>query len=239
MIISHTHKFIFIKSEKTAGTSLETALSRFCGGDDVVTPINDYRHNRDENGQFLHQSMNAEEFIKLDLPNLQHVDALTIRKMVPDEVWNNYLKFSITRNPWDRIISDFFWKMRQDPGVLPRKRFYHYLGVPFNELGQPRARFKEFLKRGRWTNNDRFYVIDDQLCVDHAIRYEHLSEDFNEICGKLGLDNCSLPRLKSGMRQRNHHYSEYYDDESKAIVAEKHKNDIQFFGYRFEELESG
>jgi len=50
MIISHTHKFIFIKSEKTAGTSIEAALSRYCSGDDVVTPINDYRHNRNEKG---------------------------------------------------------------------------------------------------------------------------------------------------------------------------------------------
>jgi hypothetical protein len=234
MIISHTHKFIFIKSEKTAGTSVESALSQFCSGNDVVTPINDYRHNRDENGNFLHQSMNAEEFIKLDLPNLQHVDALTIRRMVPDDVWDSYLKFSITRNPWDRIISDFFWKKRQDPAIKPRKRFYHYFGVPFNELNHVQGMFKEFLNSDQWTNNDRFYVIDNQLCVDFAIRYERLSEDLSDVCKKLELDNCSLPRLKSGMRQKNHHYSEYFDEESKSIVAEKHKNDIRLFDYKFE-----
>jgi hypothetical protein len=235
MIISHSHKFIFIKSEKTAGTSLESALSQYCSGDDVVTPINDYRHNRDESGRFMHQSMNAEEFIKLDLPNLQHVDAATIKRMVPDDVWNNYFKFSITRNPWDRIISDFFWKKRQDPEMQPKKRFYHYLGVPLNELGILKTKFDEFLRSGQWTNNDRFYILGDELCVDHAIRYERLSEDFAEICSKLGLENCSLPRLKSGMRKKTHHYSEYYDEESKSIVAEKHKNDIRFFGYKFEQ----
>ena len=41
MIISHKHKFIFIKTHKTAGTSLEIALSKYCGEEDVITPISD------------------------------------------------------------------------------------------------------------------------------------------------------------------------------------------------------
>lgn len=39
MIISHEHKFIFLKTAKTAGTSIEIALSKFCGSDDVITKI--------------------------------------------------------------------------------------------------------------------------------------------------------------------------------------------------------
>ena len=66
MIISHSHKFIFIKSEKTAGTSVEAALSEYCSGEDVVTSRSmTIRHNRNEKGKFIHQSMNADEFIKL------------------------------------------------------------------------------------------------------------------------------------------------------------------------------
>ena len=95
MIISHTHKFIFIKSFKTAGTSIESTLSNYCSGDDVVTPLNDFRHNRNEKGEFTHKSMNAEKFIKLDLPNLQHAEASVIKNMVAPDIWNNYFKFSI------------------------------------------------------------------------------------------------------------------------------------------------
>ena len=38
MIISHKHKFIFLKTVKTAGTSIEIALSKYCGPDDIITP---------------------------------------------------------------------------------------------------------------------------------------------------------------------------------------------------------
>lgn len=231
MIISHSHKFIFIKSEKTAGTSVEAVLSEHCRDKDIVVPINDFRHNRNENGEFIHRSMNAdEEYRKIG----QHVDAMTIRRKVPAEVWNDYFKFSIIRNPWDRTVSDFFWKRRQDPAIRPRKRYYHYIGVPFNELAQIRKLFAQFIKSDDFVNNDRFYIIENQLCVDFVIRYENLLDDITEVCRGLKLPSINLPHLKTGFRQKRHHYSEYFDEESEAIVAEKHKNDIRLFGYQFE-----
>lgn len=38
-IINYSKKFIFVKTNKTAGTSLEIALSQFCGADDVIGQI--------------------------------------------------------------------------------------------------------------------------------------------------------------------------------------------------------
>jgi len=39
MIISHKHKFIYIKCRKTAGTSIEMSLSKLCGPQDIITPL--------------------------------------------------------------------------------------------------------------------------------------------------------------------------------------------------------
>ena len=38
MIVSHKYKFIFIKTRKTAGTSIEYNLSKYLGKEDIITP---------------------------------------------------------------------------------------------------------------------------------------------------------------------------------------------------------
>ena len=226
MIISHSHRFIFVKSLKTAGTSLEAALSNSCSGNDVVTPLGDYEFNRDETGAWVHKSMNEGSYE-------QHDEAITIRDSLPPETWSGYFKFSITRNPWDRALSYFFWDRRQDASLTPPKRVYHNLGVPYDDFTPVKEKFTEFIKSRTLENNDRFYVIDDQLCVDFVIRYERLDDDSQEVCNRVGLSALQIPRLKSGMRKGKRHYTEYFDDETRDIVADLHRNDIRLFNYRF------
>ena len=55
------------------------------------------------------------------------------------------------------------------------------------------------------------------------------------MCARVGVPSAQLPRLKSGIRKGKRHYSEYYDDETRDIVAEIHRNDIRLFNYRFED----
>jgi hypothetical protein len=225
VIVSHTHKYIFIKSLKTAGTSLEAALSQHCSENDMVTPLGDYWFNRDERGKWIHSSMNAEGFS-------QHDPAADVRRKVPPQIWEQYFKFSITRNPWDRVVSLYSWEARNRVELKPSRRLYHRLGVPFNEFRETRKLFGAFVA-GDWTTNDRFYLIDGQLCLDFVIRYEHLAQDFEEVCRRVGLPRLSLPHLKAGLRQGEHAYTEYYDDASREIVAGRHEHDIRLFGYEF------
>jgi hypothetical protein len=225
LIISHTHKYIFIKSEKTAGTSVEAALSQHCSDNDMVTPLGDYWFNRDERGEWIHSAMNAEGFF-------QHDPAAEIRRKVPPDVWNGYFKFSITRNPWDRVVSNFSWEARNKPELRPVSKWQHRLGAPFDEFRETRKIFARFVA-GPWTTNDRFYLENNELCVDFVIRYERLSDDLSEVCRRVGVPDVKLPHLKAGLRTGGHAFAEYYDEMSKGIVAERHCNDIRLFGYRF------
>ncbi|HTS20174.1 MAG TPA: sulfotransferase family 2 domain-containing protein [Casimicrobiaceae bacterium] len=225
MIISHTHRYIFVKSWKTAGTSIESALSQHCSGSDVVTALGDYWFNRDEQGQWIHRSMNDDGFS-------QHDSAEAIKGKLSPEIWNGYFKFSIARNPWDRLVSLFSWEARNKPALKPVRRWYHRAGFPFNEFRARRELFREFVN-GDWKTNDRFYVMDGRMCLDFVMRYERLAEDLGELCRRVGLPEVALPHLKSGLRQGGHRYAEYYDEPSKAIVAERHERDISLFGYEF------
>lgn len=226
MIISHTHRYIFIKSLKTAGTSIEAALSRHCSGDDIVTELGDYRFNRDADGNWIHYSMNACGFE-------QHDDAMTIKRKVPASVWSEYLKFSIVRNPWDRTVSLFFWERKRKPELAARPGLLERLGLCADEQIRLKKEFREFVLEGQWENNDRFYFMDGSLCVDYVIRYENLAQDFGHLCQMLGLPAIELPRLKSGIRKDQRPYTALYDKETQAAVADRHQLDIKHFGYTF------
>ena len=111
--------------------------------------------------------MNAEGFF-------QHDPAAEVKRKVPPEIWNDYFKFSITRNPWDRVVSNFSWEARNrlsseaDPALV---------SSPWDCRSTSFARRRSCSgssSAGDWTTNDRFYVLDGALCVDFVIRYEHL-----------------------------------------------------------------
>ena len=56
MIVSHKHKFIFFKTRKTAGSSIQVALANHCGPDDIIT--GQYRLGVDDNSHSAGLNMN-------------------------------------------------------------------------------------------------------------------------------------------------------------------------------------
>lgn len=103
MVISHRHRFIFIKTYKTAGTSIEVFLSQRCGPHDVLTPILP--------PVAPHAPRNHEGFYN-------HIPASEVQAKIPREVWDGYFKFCVERNPWDKTLSHYHMMNYRSGGVL-------------------------------------------------------------------------------------------------------------------------
>ena len=91
---------------------------------------------------------------------------------------------------------------------------------------------------GEWVKRDlvwclpiSHYVVDDgEIVVDTMIRYESLQPGLDIVCDHLGITRVALAQSN---RSSHTHYSEYYDQESKEMVAELFREDIERFGFDF------
>jgi len=125
--------------------------------------------------------------------------------------------FSIVRNPWDRMVS--YWHSPHHPPFIPMESASAKTMEVFLERVQPCVNY--------WGCADN---------VDFILRFEHLETDFTRCCDWLGLPRLKLPhRLGSGRQ----HYSTYYHDDTRERVAEKFADEIEQFGYTFEDAPRG
>jgi len=108
MIISHKYKFIFIKIQKTASTSIEVYLSQQCHDGDVITPIRPQVQP--------HIARNHEGFYN-------HISASEIKSRIPKSVWESYFKFCVERNPWDKTLSHYYMLSARKGGTLTFERY--------------------------------------------------------------------------------------------------------------------
>lgn len=259
MIISHRHRFIFIKTQKTAGTSIELALACICGPEDVITPLvdPDDRSLRDTIGPACRRDQHhyvpwralepldvARAIWRRQRPQFSnHAGAAEIRRHVPSPVWNSYYKFCVERNPWDKAVSLYFWWRRLESRYhADRPRFLRDFGTFSKAVAALIERspvgdmtLSEFVQSGRVNRGQDFdrYAIDGDIVVDRVLQYDRLAADLGDVSARLGIELPALPRAKAGVREEGPHYRDLLSDADRQRIARVFAREIAHFGYAF------
>lgn len=205
MLISHSHKFIFVHIYKVAGTSIRNALQQF---------------------SYLPSKKNKlKSFIRINPPIFStdfegHIDARSLKAQLPCNIFNSYYKFAFVRNPWDWQVSLYHFALQtpehhQHQLIKRMKSFDEYINW---RIDKDLKLQKDFVYEG------------DTLLVDYVGKMEQLEDHLETVRKKLDLPTLSLPH-KNKSQHKN--YREYYSSATKKYIEQAFAEDIRTFDYCF------
>jgi len=150
-------------------------------------------------------------------PSTKHISANQARQYYGEEIWKNYKKFSIVRNPWDRVIS-----------MWATKKWHRVLNL--SEDCSLETFIENLRPHPRETYNSLYYheILNDD--IDFILRFERLQEDFDNLLDRLGFDKVQLPYINKKQRKR---YTDMYQEKEKELVRKMFDTDITHYSYMF------
>jgi hypothetical protein len=165
------------------------------------------------------------------IKGVKHARLEIVSKRVPEYNWS----FSVVRNPWDWVVSWYFFKhdravrrietlKYKSPAPNKQKKKYN---IEYNQkiLEEHEKGFDFFVDK--INSNPQIHKIQN---VDYVMRLENLDNDFKLVQEKLG---CFEPLPFINASKRNKDYRNYYNSKTKDIIYEKFKDDIKSFDYEF------
>lgn len=161
----------------------------------------------------------------------RHVPYIEYQKANPAK-YRRFWKFTFVRNPWDRLVSTFFFLKGGGLNEMDRAWSEQTL-AGFTEFEDFVRSWLNPITASSWVHfrPQAEFILDrqDNVMVDFVGRFERLSEDYSVIAGRLG-KNTSLPVVNSSAHD---HYSSYYTPETREIVGQVYARDVAAFGYGF------
>lgn len=149
---------------------------------------------------------------------------------------HGYLSFAFVRNPWDRFVSLYHYLAAMTP-----RHCWHRANADLAAGVRRMGSFAEFCRGfGDWPHRHNFHfrpqsrwVTDaaGNLLADFLGCFERLQHDFGRLCRRLGAPATELPKLNASPHRP---FRQYYDRQTRKIVAELWHEDLAAFGYTWQ-----
>jgi hypothetical protein len=216
MPIYHNIKHLFIHIPKNAGSSVFVYMKQI-----------DYKLKK-ANGN-KHELMNVKKLVDNDemkniltlfgfIPSIPHsLQHLTYQEITRfyDPIKMNYKILAISRNPYDRLCSDYYFFLKIHKNILTFKTFV----IDFLDPKNLEKYDHHPLPQVEYIKGCEDYV--------HMFRYETLDNDFE----KYFSEKLKIKQTHNTTRNNKNSYMDMYDEELKRIVYEYYKDDFKYFNY--------
>ena len=154
--------------------------------------------------------------------------------------WRSYTTFSVVRNPWDRVVSNYvyarkeesYWHSAKNPGKSKMGKHFDYDTLK-NKSFSEAVNILDELEHQGW-GYQHPYICDNDLNikVDYVLRMENLDVEMKEMFDR---ENISVDynMSKKNVTREDKNYREWYDKETQKKVEKYYKKDIEIFNYSF------
>ena len=225
MIVSYSRNFIFVKTKKTAGSTVEAVLAAALAEGDIVTQEDGYRHpGSDEtwDEKALQHQRHLAKLARRDQRRsnrkradgfYSHMSAAEARERLDLAFWDRAFKLTVERHPYEKAVSQAFYRAFRDGRPdIPR-----YLD--------------RVLRKGSYAGHP-LWMIDGKVAVDVFLRQETLKPDLDRVSERLGIVVPeTLPRLKVRSRIDRRPAREILSTEQKRLVQETCRVEFEILGY--------
>lgn len=240
MLVSHHHKFIFIKPRKVAGTTIELKLSPYLESGDYATPIEPHEEclRTYRSGVAIGRIRQQNKF-RLPFKLRDHSTLKRAYSVLEQRVQTYYI-ITACRNPWDRALSQFFWSYRNRNILEKNFSFQRSEFNKFTKLYGPTNWLTMFYgrKKQRQLNSSHLYTINNKILANFAIRFEYLEKDLFTLKKFLGLNGTTTAenlRTKATFRPKeSKNWQHFYDADTIELVRQYCSQEILSFNYSFE-----
>lgn len=222
MIISHSHRFVFVKTAKTAGTSVECALAPYLRKGDLTSPLEEHEPKyRRFSKEFVRILREKDGDIRARNP---HLPASVIHDHFAKET-EGYFSFCVERNSWDKAVSAFYFWISRHPASQKNSDEENFL------------EFAQSNKLGFFTSFN-LYMRDGEQLVDRILSYENLADEFSEVMVQVGLPEVTIRNVNAKSEHRpkaSRSLQRFFGDDFDNLAAKRVRSvfarEIEYFGY--------